>query len=716
MKASLQHILILVAIAAAPVLAADSTPQRRDEAQRADLLETVRSRVRIGAEIFLDPSHTREDIQKHFARMKETGLTVARMFIIWDHIERKPGEWRFDLYDHAYDAAAANGISVLTTFCPEDPPGWMRRSPFWHAKLVLNTPELRQPAEEYLRRVVTHYKDHPAQGPWSLANEPAGLREQYDAATLRQFGEWLKRKYGTVERLNERWFRPQESFEKLSFGPEFMGGGWTDYSAKLDWKWFRIQQQTDQLAWVRDQVRRYDSKHLTHANPSAFAYNMPGVYGGDAWSQKQVLDFLGTTIHPSWQLNHHQPADTDLGTAFITDVLRSASGGAPWWVTEMQSGFGLSGSRPFNPTPAEMTRWLWDDIGAGAKAVIFWCWHPRRFGLEAGEYGLVNADASPTPRSVAVEKITRALAGPAAFLHRAEPLPARVAILYNRQSLVLGAIEERSAPNGDRVILSMLGCHRALCERQIPVDFINEDDLRSGKAARYAVLYLPFSYVMDDTVVAAVRRYVSEGGTVWADGPVSWKDERGWPRAAITGGLADVFGAQADDIQPATAPFRLTPRDKEAGDTMRLPLTLRGAEVLAKDAHGQPVATRHRHGKGEAIYFATALTRGYHLHPDPQAGEWIAAPARAHARAMDVSATTKAPRVFFRGLKCADGLAAILTNPGPECRVRVAFRGGAREVEDTLTGRRYKAASRNGVSEIEARVPAGGVTVLLAKP
>ena len=28
---------------------------------------------------------------------------------------------------------------------------------------------------EYLRRVVSRYKDHPAQGPWSLANEPAGL-------------------------------------------------------------------------------------------------------------------------------------------------------------------------------------------------------------------------------------------------------------------------------------------------------------------------------------------------------------------------------------------------------------------------------------------------------------------------------------------------------------------------------------------------------------
>jgi beta-galactosidase len=679
-----------------------------------DSLNAVRSHVRIGAEIFLDPSHTREEIRMHFGRMKEVGLSVARMFIIWDHIERQPGQWRFDLYDQAYDAAAANGISVLTTLCPEDPPGWARQTPFYHSKLTLNTPEQRERGADYLRRVVCRYKDHPAQGPWSLQNEPAGLAETFDEPTLRQFGGWLKRKYGSVERVNERWFRPIESFEKVSIGPEVLSGGWTDFSALVDWKWFRIQQQSDHLAWVRDQVRLYDSKHPAHANPSALAYNMPAM-GADLWSQKQVLDFAGTTIHASWQFSHHRPSDTDLGIAFITDLLRSGSGKAPWWVTELQSGLSLFGSRPFNPTAGELTRWLWDDVGAGAKGVIFWCWHPRRFGREGGEWGLVAADAAPTSRSEAVSRITRALAGPAAFLHRAEPLPARVAILYDRQSLVLGAIDERSPKDGDRVILSLLGCHRALCERQIPVDFINEDDLRRGVAGRYAVLYLPHTYAMDDASVAAVRRYVADGGTVWADGPIAWKDDYGKVRPEIPGGLTDVFGVKVEDILPMAEPFRLTMQDTLAGEAMRLPVALRGAEVFARDAAGQAVATRRHHGKGTTIFVGTALTLGYHRHPDPQAGEWITAPAQPHAREMAVSAATKAPRVFFRGMKCPEGLVAILTNPGAECRVRIAFRGTVRDIEDVLTARRIRASPRKGVSETEVTVPAGGVSVLLAR-
>jgi beta-galactosidase len=362
-----------------------------------------------------------------------------------------------------------------------------------------------------------------------------------------------------------------------------------------------------------------------------------------------------------------------------------------------------------------LTRWLWDGIGAGAKGVIFWCWHPRRFGREGGEWGLVNADASATPRSEAVTRITRALTGPTAFLHGAEPLPARAAILYNRPALVLAALDERSPPGGDRVILSLLGCHRALCERQIPVDFLSEDDLRRGVASRYAVLYLPYSYALEDAAAAAVRRYVAEGGTVWADGPLAWKDERGGVRPELPGGLWDVFGLQVDEIQPAPAPFRLTPGDAQAGDTLRLAITLRGAELLAQDAEGQPAATRHGFGKGTAIYFGTCLALGYHQHPDPQAGAWLAAPARSSAQQLPVSATTDAPRVFFRGLSCPEGLAAILSNPGAECSVRVAFRGEITAVEEVLRASRLATVVRDGACCCEVKVPAGGVSILLAR-
>ena len=329
---------------------------------------------------------------------------------------------------------------------------------------------------------------------------------------------------------------------------------------------------------------------------------------------------------------------------------------------------------------------------------------------------MVHADGSPTERSEAVQKITQALAGPAAFLHQAEPLPPRAAILYSRQSLLLySADDPRAGWVGDRVFCSLLGCHRALCERQIPVDFINEDGLKRGDAKRYPVLYLPHCYALDDATLACLKRYVAEGGTLWADGLTAWKDDYSNVRPEMPGGLVDVFGVKVDDIQVINGTFRLSPRDSYSGEAMRLRLTLCGAEVLEKGGDGLPVATRQRYGKGTAIFFGTALTWGYHKHPDPQAGEWIAAPARRPAREMEVSASTKAPRLFFRGLKCPQGLVAILTNPGKECGVKLAFRGEVAEVTDVLAARSIKAVSGQGSSEVDVAVPAGGACVVLAR-
>jgi hypothetical protein len=183
----------------------------------------------------------------------------------------------------------------------------------------------------------------------------------------------------------------------------------------------------------------------------------------------------------------------------------------------------------------------------------------------------------------------------------------------------------------------------------------------------------------------------------------------------MPGGLTDVFGAKVDDIQVMPGTFRLTRRDAYSGEAIRLPLVLKGAEVLEKGGDDVPVATRHRYGKGTAIFFGTALTWGYHKHPDPQAGEWIAAPARPHARQMAVLAVTKAPRLFFRGLQCPDGLAAILTNPGPQCEAIVTFRGAFAEISDVLAGRRLEPVLRQGGSDVRIDIPAGGVRVLRAR-
>jgi hypothetical protein len=98
-------------------------------------LAELTDQIRIGTDFFLNRTETKETIYKHFRLMREYGITIARIFIFWDDIECKPGEWNFEAYDWIYDAAAENNIKIAATLCSEDPPGWRKMTPFVAATL-----------------------------------------------------------------------------------------------------------------------------------------------------------------------------------------------------------------------------------------------------------------------------------------------------------------------------------------------------------------------------------------------------------------------------------------------------------------------------------------------------------------------------------------------------------------------------------------------------
>jgi beta-galactosidase len=309
-----------------------------------DPLPPLLSKPRLGAEFFLNNSETHDSVLRHFRLMAESGLTIARIFTIWDQIEHEEGKWDFTRCDWLYDAAAQNGILIANTLCSEDPPGWMGTAPFYHQWADLSNARLRPYSEKYIEKVVTHYKDHPAHGVWLLQNEPGFRGNTEQPYVLAEYARWLEKKYGTVANLNKVWYRQLHRFEEAR-APE--SAGWIDYAANLDWSRFRIDHLVDQLRWIHSQVDRYHPGALTHGNPPGVLDNMP-ANGRDPWRIKAAVDFLGTSIHP---FHHFRIIDDrdEFGMAygFCCDVLRSASAPAPWWVTELQGGpTVLTGARP----------------------------------------------------------------------------------------------------------------------------------------------------------------------------------------------------------------------------------------------------------------------------------------------------------------------------------------------------------------------------------
>ncbi|MGO8736187.1 MAG: beta-galactosidase [Terriglobia bacterium] len=702
---------LLISFVVAALLSTAARADQNAGAGPASELASLTGQLRIGSEFFLNRTETKESVGRHFRLMQENGLTLVRIFVIWDDIERTPNNWNFEAYDWIYDAAAENGIKIVATLCAEDPPGWVKKTPFYHNRTNLNDPELRTHAAIYIRKVVDRYRNHPAQGVWLLMNEPT--KYDLEPATFQAFGDWVKRKYGTVEELNKHWFEPVENFSDVQIRPDQLIEYWNDYHRVVDWREFNIENLVNELLWIKGQIQALDTNHPTHINVTA---PTGGADGQDVWKEKRIVDILGASIHPAWIFPRTLPA-TEYGDLFAyrLDVIGGPAGDQPWWVTELQSGPTIyTGGFPLNPTPADMTRWLWDAFGAGAKGVIFWLWHPRVGGTEAGEWGLVSLVGAPSIRLAAVKTVVDGLKRNS-YLAEARPQPAKIAILYNRESAIIHSLDDRTQHRGNEVEESLMGCYLALHRAHIPTRFVDIDQLRRGSLGSYDVLYIPYSYAMDDQAVAALRDFASKGGTLWADGLTAWKNETGEIRPTIPGGLSDLFGIQASDIYPVKAdePYSVTSQNERGGELWILPLELRGAEVILRDRQGRPFATQHHFGKGQAIYFESALTLGYFKRSNPLVQQWIIDPAMK-VQANALVQIKKAPStVGFRGLVHTSGPVAILTNWGDTETVVVSFRGDY-AVADTLTGAPVEVTHRQGETLASVKLPAGAVSVLKA--
>jgi beta-galactosidase len=708
-----------LALVAAALTPASAQSQAANAGERQPALTQLTSTLHVGTEFFLNRTETKETVEKHFKLMHDNGITVVRIFVIWDDIERTPGRWDLSHYQWIYDAAAKNGIKIAATLCTEDPPGWMDKTTFYHQHANLDNPDLRAHAEVYLQKFVGHFKDHPGTGEWLLMNEPFKYHE--DADTFRAFGRWLQKKYGTVDEINKHWFRPIKSFDEVQIDEKNPPNYWLDEEEYLDWKAFNVDNLIANLAWIRENVLAIDPNHPIHFNVTAPTGDADGQ---DVWKEKKVTDILGVSMHTAWAVPPTTP-EADYGElyAYRLDLIASAAFAEPrkpFWVTELQSGPTIyTGQFSLTVTPQDLTRWMWDSYGAGANSVVFWLWHPRDIGTEAGEWGLVSLDGKPTVRLPAVKAVAEVLdKNPS--LAASHPQQARVAILYDRDSAVINDLDGKWQDRGGRndrsedVQDALKGCYLALLHAHIPAQYVDIDQLKRGEVDKFAVLYAPVDYAMDDATIAALKKYVEQGGTLWADGLTAWKNERGKIRPTVPGALTDLFGVEADDIYPVqpSHPYSVTVQNELGGELWKLPLQLKGAEVVMRDGDGNPFEVKHSFGKGNVIYYESAVTLAYVRRNNPLVQQWIIEPALPQAALMPIQLKQGSDHLLFRGLVGPSGSTAILTNWGDTQTAVVSFQG-IHKVINAVTGESVKTKTEQGNTLATTTVDAGTSAVLM---
>ena len=167
--------------------------------------------------------------------MRDLGIGFVRIGeFAWSQLEPNPGEYRFAWMQEILDHAAQRQLSIVLGTPTPTPPKWLvDRMPEMVAVDANGFPRkfgsrrhycfshgpYRKECERIVTELAQRFGVHPAVAAWQSDNE-YGCHNTVlscSASALHGFREWLKSKYGSIDRLNRAWANVFWSLEYRDF-------------------------------------------------------------------------------------------------------------------------------------------------------------------------------------------------------------------------------------------------------------------------------------------------------------------------------------------------------------------------------------------------------------------------------------------------------------------------------------------------------------------
>lgn len=544
------------------------------------------SPVVIGAEVFIEPGQTDEEIELWFRKMNENGMKLCRIRVFEDYMKGSDGTWDFTLYDKAFRAGEKYDVQIFATLFPYSPGNTIGGFKF----------PLSQEHEEqiriYIEKTVNHFKHFRSLYGWVLMNEPGtGGSLPQTAYTEKKFSEWKEKR--EMPANNSKGYTMLKKFEEEKF--------LVDYNT-----WY--------LDWIAQEIARHDTGHHIHVNSHQIFENI-AEYDFPAW--RKFLNSLGVSAHPSWHFSYFTRPQYTVAMSANCNIIRSGAGNLPFMVTELQGGNNTySGKDPFCPTREETLQWLWTSIATGANSIIFWSLNPRSIGEEAGEWALLDFQNHESDRMLAAAEVAEFLERNHALFTSAKPLESNVNILYNRESLWIekevqygnNNNYEGRQPGG--VIKSALAYYEILSENGIVPNLkeFNEFDWSKGDYGGVSII-LANQVSLPSGQWDNIRNFVKKGGKLFVEGLTGFYDENMFSLFNTGFPLQDVFGGTIREIKCIPGDFEMTVKYPLIAHLWKGYIYDTGGEVLSTE-NEYVTATRNKFGKGETVWIPSLMGLG----------------------------------------------------------------------------------------------------------
>lgn len=478
----------------------------------------------------------------------------------WSQWEPAEGQFNLDYLKPALDEAHRRGIKAYIGAPTYAIPTWLERK---HPEIALTDadgnrhrfgsreehsvchPVFRYYAERLWRRIIEHYRDHPAVMGWQLHNEP-GISFDYSPSVFEGFKTWLRQRYGDVETLNRAWGLAFWSNELTDWDDLWEPQGNAQPQYDIEWRQYQRSLVLDMLGWECDvaaELRR-DGQIIV----DDFDLKRPGL---DEVRAARMLDVAGVNVYTSTQ---RWLAKDDIGPWSLLWRADRAYGlkQAPFFVTETNAGPIGGAANNYPHFDGQLRQVGWQLVARGARAMLYWQWRQTHCGTEIYWGGVLPHDGIPGRIYRQIAQLGDELDRSRDMLEGLTP-DADVAVLYSVQSRNALAYEPHVAPNaGDPHRARNPHAYESIIEPfcQGAFDgghqmrFVYDDQLIDGPdrrclwapeafARQYPVLIAAGLYAADDALLDWLSAYALAGGHLIVGPRTAYADELGRARGEV---------------------------------------------------------------------------------------------------------------------------------------------------------------------------------------
>ena len=363
---------------------------------------------------------------------------------------------------------------------------------------TIDNPKRVENLMKEVKNVVSLVKDSPAllgydilgeyeQRDWPVAPNGKFIRgNDFDKYTLPAFRKWLKRKHGSIEKLNQIWGKNYKDFSEIE--PEDFvkkDGG----NGRYDWEMFRRERSVEFVKKYIKAIREVDKKRPISVMTMAIDRGFMDVEEID-----HLTDISGCDPGPMCETLYGE----DEGVYY--EIRQSFDSTKPIvnWEYHIY--------RIKVPPPEWVKAMLWKGYLHGLDGVFVWNFCPMyRFEHYPADWN--NLFTQPQLFNAISETFldTQRLAP---YIVKFQSLPADVAILYSLTSIF---------HKKDYYIAYELGTksiYNGITFLSIPVDYITDRQISKGFLRRYKVLVLPstMSKYVKASTYKGIKEFVKRGG------------------------------------------------------------------------------------------------------------------------------------------------------------------------------------------------------------